>query len=122
MEHQLIEIIKLAGYLLEAFGVLVVIIGSCIATWNFLRTHKHLSENQAYRRYRQNLGRSIILGLEFLIAGDIIRTIVVPESLENVAILALIVLIRTFLGITLHLEVEGRWPWEKETPPADRDS
>jgi len=78
---------------------------------------KRLSENQAYRAFRQNLGRSIILGLEFLIAGDIIRTIVVPESLENVAILALIVIIRTFLSITLHLEVEGRWPWEKDTPP-----
>ena len=59
-------------------------------------------------------GRSIILGLEFLIAGDIIRTVVVADTLENVAILGLIILMRTFLSITLHLEIEGRWPWQSE--------
>ena len=59
-------------------------------------------------------GRSIILGLEFLIAGDIIRTVVVADTLENVAVLGLIILIRTFLSVTLHLEVEGRWPWQAE--------
>ena len=56
------------------------------------------------------LNGSIILGLAFLIAGDIIRTVVV-DTLENVAILGLIILIRSFLSVTLHLEVEGRWPW-----------
>ncbi len=114
MEHQLIEIVKLAGYAIEVFGVIVVIIGSGVATVNFLRTFRVLPEGIAYRKYRQNLGRSIILGLEFLIAGDIVRTVVVAESLENVGILALIILIRTFLSLTLHLEVEGRWPWQKE--------
>jgi uncharacterized membrane protein len=58
------------------------------------------------------LGRSIILGLEFLIAGDIIRTVVVASTLENIAALGLIILIRTFLSVALHLEVEGRWPWQ----------
>ena len=62
--------------------------------------------------FRRQLGRSIILGLEFLIAGDIIRTVIVADTLANVAILGLIILIRTFLGLTLHLEVEGRWPWQ----------
>jgi uncharacterized membrane protein len=59
------------------------------------------------------------LGLEFLVAGDIIRTVVVAPTLENVVILGLIVLIRTFLSRALHLEVEGRWPWQRaeETRP-----
>ena len=67
----------------------------------------------AYRSYRQGLGRAILLGLEFLIAGDIIRTVVVAPTLENVMILALIVVVRTFLSVALQLEVEGRWPWNR---------
>lgn len=109
-----IEIISVAGYAVEAAGVLVVILGSCLASVVFFRTFRKLPEGIAYRTYRRQLGRSIILGLEFLIAGDIIRTVVVAYTLENVAILGLIILIRSFLSVTLNLEVEGRWPWQTE--------
>jgi uncharacterized membrane protein len=71
--------------------------------------------------YRQDLGRAILLGLEFLIAGDIIRTVVVAPTLENVMILALIVVIRTFLSMALQLEVEGRWPWQRAEEPIRHD-
>lgn len=108
------ELISIAGYGIEAFGVLIVIIGSCVATAGFLRSYRQLPAAIAYQTYRQKIGRSIILGLEFLIAGDIIRTVIVAESLENIAMLALIILIRTFLSLTLHLEVEGRFPWQPE--------
>ena len=108
------EIISIAGYAIEAIGVLVVIVGSCISSVAFIRTFRQLPEGIAYCTYRRQLGRSIILGLEFLIAGDIIRTVVVADTLENVAVLGLIILIRTFLSVTLHLEVEGRWPWQTE--------
>ncbi|MEP3855554.1 MAG: DUF1622 domain-containing protein [Porticoccus sp.] len=108
------EMISLAGYAIEATGVLVVMVGSVLSTINFLRVYRHQLEGVAYRVYRRQLGRSIILGLEFLIAGDIIRTVIVETSLENVAVLGLIILIRTFLSLTLHLEIEGRWPWQPE--------
>ena len=108
------EIISIAGYGIEAVGVLVVVVGSCISSVAFIRTFRQLPEGIAYRTFRRQLGRSIILGLEFLIAGDIIRTVVVADTLENVAVLGLIILIRTFLSVTLHLEVEGRWPWQSE--------
>jgi len=111
---QFAEIISIAGYSIEAVGVLVVIVGSCISSIVFIRTFRNLPEGIAYRTYRRQLGRSIILGLEFLIAGDIIRTVVVADTIENVAILGLIILIRSFLSVTLHLEVEGRWPWQTE--------
>jgi uncharacterized membrane protein len=88
-------------------GVLVVVAGSLIASVAFIRTFLGLPEGVVYRTYRRQLGRSIILGLEFLIAGDIIRTVLVAE----------IVLIRSFLSITLHLEVEDRWPWQPEHRP-----
>lgn len=112
--------IAIAGYAIEAFGVLVVIIGSLRSTSVFLRTYRQQPDGVAYMRYRKDLGRSIILGLEFLIAGDIIRTVVVADSLANVGILALIILIRSFLSVTLHLEVEGRFPWQKESEAVPR--
>jgi uncharacterized membrane protein len=67
---------------------------------------------EAYRIVRTVFGRSILLGLEFLVAADIIRTVAVQPSLENVAVLGLIVLIRTFLSFSLEVEIDGRWPWQ----------
>jgi uncharacterized membrane protein len=127
MTMQFTEIISIAGYAVETAGVIVVVVGSGIASAVFLRTFRALPQGIAYRTYRRQLGRSIILGLEFLIAGDIIRTVVVADTLENVAILGLIILIRSFLSVTLHLEVEGRWPWQTEKREArygatDRDA
>ncbi|WP_346763006.1 DUF1622 domain-containing protein [Arthrobacter sp. Soil736] len=71
-----------------------------------------------YRSYRQLLGRSILLGLELLVAADIIRTVAVTPTFESVGVLAIIVLIRTFLSFSLELEITGRWPWQKEPSPA----
>lgn len=110
----LMEILAACGVGLEAFGVFVVVLGSIYATFTYIKTFRKIEHEVAYKTYRKQLGRSIMLGLEFLIAGDIIRTVIVHTSLENVAVLALIILLRTFLSITLHLEVEGRWPWERE--------
>lgn len=106
------DIISVAGYAIEGIGVLVIIVGMLIASLQFLR-HVRPNAEQAYRGYRRQLARSIILGLEFLIAGDIIRTVVVENTLSNVTVLGLIILIRSFLSVTLHLEVEGRWPWQE---------
>ena len=70
-----------------------------------------------YSSYRQDLGRAILLGFEFLIAGDIIRTVVVAPTIQNVLVLGLIVLIRTFLSLSLQLEIEGKLPWRREAQP-----
>jgi uncharacterized membrane protein len=106
------ELMELVGRCVDAFGVLIIVIGAAVATGHFVL--RHMADfNTAYRAYRQGLGRAILLGLEFLIAGDIIRTVVVAPTLENVLILALIVIIRTFLSMALQLEVEGRWPWHR---------
>lgn len=116
---QFTEIISIAGYAIEAIGALVILVGSGIASLQFIRTYRLAPEGEAYTSFRRALGRSIILGLEFLIAGDIIRTVVVADTLENVAILGLIILMRTFLSVTLHLEIEGRWPWQSEKHDAN---
>ncbi|MBW1783096.1 MAG: DUF1622 domain-containing protein [Deltaproteobacteria bacterium] len=106
------ELMEAIGTAIDAVGVLVIVVGALIATGRFLFRRQEESGN-AYRVYRQSLGRAILLGLEFLVAGDIIRTVAVAPTLDNVLILGLIVLIRTFLSMALQLEVDGRWPWQR---------
>ncbi len=112
------EVMEGIGRAIDAVGVLVIVGGAILATGRFF-VNRHETASKSYRLYRQDLGRAILLGLEFLIAGDIIRTVVVAPTLENIVILGLIVLIRTFLSMALQLEVEGRWPWQRaeETGP-----
>jgi uncharacterized membrane protein len=103
----------IAGYVLEGVGVFTIVIGCIVATAWFAKNLRGLDRLAAYESLRRDLGRSIVLGLEFLIAGDIIRTVTVSPTFESVAILASIVLIRTFLTMMLTLEIEGRWPWQR---------
>jgi uncharacterized membrane protein len=112
------EVMDGIGRAVDAVGVFVIVAGAILATGRFL-VKRHEAASKSYRLYRQDLGRAILLALEFLIAGDIIRTVVVAPTLENIVILGLIVLIRTFLSMALQLEVEGRWPWKRveETGP-----
>ena len=106
------ELMEGIGTAIDAVGVLVIVIGALLATGRFLFRRQEEAGN-SYRIYRQSLGRAILLGLEFLVAGDIIRTVAVAPTLDNVLILGLIVLIRTFLSMALQLEVDGRWPWQR---------
>jgi uncharacterized membrane protein len=106
------EVMDGIGRAVDSVGVLVIVVGAILATGRFI-VKRHAESGILYRLYRQDLGRAILLGLEFLIAGDIIRTVVVAPTLENIVILGLIVLIRTFLSMALQLEVEGRWPWQR---------
>ncbi len=99
------------GYVIDAVGVLAIVAGLVVAAWRFAAAGRQ--EPDAYRRFRQDLGRGILLGLEFLVAADIIRTVAVTPTLEGVLILGLIVLIRTFLSMSLQVELEGRWPWQR---------
>lgn len=98
---------------LEFFGVAVILIGVAVATIGYLKDVFTLSGEIAYTRYRANLGRGILLGLEILIGADIIATIISPLTWESVGLLGLIVLIRTFLSFSLEAEIDGEWPWKR---------
>ena len=111
------DLMELTGRVLDAVGVCVIVLGSVIASFRFAGRPKS-GGSDGYRTYREDLGRAILLGLEFLVAGDIIRTVGVAPTLENVFILALIVVIRTFLSMALQLEVEGSWPWQRNAARA----
>lgn len=98
---------------LEFFGVAVILIGVGVATLVYLKDVFILAGENAYTRYRANLGRGILLGLEILIGADIIATIISPLTWESVGLLGLIVLIRTFLSFSLEAEIDGEWPWKR---------
>jgi uncharacterized membrane protein len=106
------EIVELAGLVVEGAGVLIILLGLLIASARFAFPGIRRA-GDAYRRYREDLGKAILLGLEFLVAGDIIRTVAVSPTLQNLLLLGLIVLIRTFLSMALEIELEGRLPWKR---------
>ena len=106
---------------IDGVGVLVVVVGLVLATVAFVRAvlapdAASGEEHTPYRVYRQAIGRAILLGLEFLVAADIIRTVAVDPTFESVGVLAIIVAVRTFLSFTLDVELEGRWPWQPPRP------
>lgn len=100
---------------IEAVGLAVIVGGTLLATMSFLRRlARREGVTDTYRRYRADLGRAILLGLEFLVAADIIGTVVVDPTFRNLGVLGLIVLIRTFLSFSLEVEISGRLPWQKD--------
>jgi len=101
--------VETVGLVIDGLGVAVIVIGITVAA---VRLVVNRAPGDRYRRLRQDIGLSILLGLELLIAGDIIRTVAVTPTLDGVLVLGLIVLIRTFLSMTLQVELEGRWPWQ----------
>jgi uncharacterized membrane protein len=101
------------GRWVDAAGVAVIVIGVVLATVVAAGALLRRQRGTIYATYRRRLGRSILLGLEFLVAADIIKTVAVTPTFESVGVLALIVLIRTFLSWTLELEITGHWPWQK---------
>lgn len=111
-----------ATRIIELVGVLLILGGAAAATVRFLTRWASTGLDSAYREYRQHLGRAILLGLEFLVAGDIINTVAVDPTFRSVGVLAGIVAIRTFLSFSLEVEIEGRWPWNRwqiGTAPAE---
>ncbi len=102
---------ELVGLVVDGAGVLIIVLGIALATARYL--FRRQQTDDPYRRFRQDVGRGILLGLEFLVAADIIRTVAIAPTLDNVLVLGLIVLIRTFLSIALQVELEGRWPWHR---------
>jgi uncharacterized membrane protein len=113
--NQVIEAIgrglDVAGIAAIAGGVGLTVLLSAGRLWR--------RQSQVYRRFRQDVGRAILLGLELLVAADIIRTVAISPTLQSVAILSGIVLVRTFLSFSLDVELNGSWPWQRRTESAD---
>ena len=113
--------IRLVGTCIETFGVFIIVAGIIWST--FLYVHRR-GANWDYDQYRIRIGRSLLLGLEVLVAADIVKTIAIELTFTSLGLLGGLVLVRTFLSWTLVLEIEGRWPWRRELLPMSvvRDS
>lgn len=116
-EHDFEDGVEAVAQLIDIAGVAVIVIGILYATWRYLDRLRR-EGGDVFRGYRQQIGRAILLGLEFLVAADIIRTVAVAPTFRGVGVLAVIVAIRTFLSFTLEVELEGRWPWQRRASRA----
>jgi uncharacterized membrane protein len=106
--------IRMVGSGIEIFGVLIIVMGIAWSTYLRLRRPMPAENTEAYKI---RIGRSLLLGLEVLVAADIVKTIAHELSFISLSLLAGLVLVRTFLSWTLVLEIDGRWPWQREPSP-----
>ena len=114
------NIIEYIGRGLEATGVAIIVIGIVISLVAYARrVFGDASPERAFIETRKDIGRSILFGLEVLVAGDIVLTVAIDPSFSSVGVLAAIVLIRTFLSFTLEVEIDGQWPWQKNREPSE---
>ena len=106
--------IELIGTGFEIAGIIVLVLGSILAFGRYVVTLIRFREGPAaFRGLRLYLGRSIVLGLELLIAADIIHSVAIAPTFASVGVLGLIVLVRTFLSWSLEVEINGEWPWQR---------
>ncbi len=116
------EFIKVTSLVIEYLAVAIIagMVGySTIRYFKLLIGNRH-SPDANYREYKHTLGKGLLLGLEILVAADVIRTVALEPTFENIAALGLLVLVRTFLSWSLVVEVENRWPWQKNQTSAER--
>ena len=107
--------IHLVGVGIELFGVFIIVAGIVWSTYLCVRWRMKTTHH--YDDYKIRIGRSLLLGLEVLVAADIVKTIAIELTFTSLGLLAGLVLVRTFLSWTLVLEIEGRWPWSRELSP-----
>ncbi|MGY5850166.1 DUF1622 domain-containing protein [Salegentibacter sp. F14] len=112
MEDKVKELIEITALVIEGIGILVMVIGIFIALGRYAFKRQGV-KIRSFQKIREELGRAILLGLEILIAADIIATVVHDAKIGQILNLGLIILIRTFLSFTLEVEIEGKWPWKQ---------
>lgn len=102
--------------LIDYTGVAIIAVGAFLAVVRLIRDllNSATSREEAYTNVRSFLGRSLLLGLELLVAGDVIKTVAVEATLQGVSVLALLVVVRTILSISIDIEVDGRFPWQAQ--------
>jgi uncharacterized membrane protein len=106
------EVARISSLVLEGASFAVILLAALIATAVFIARSMRVGLVANYRDYRANLGRGILIGLELLIAADILKSVVIDPTLESMLVLGGIVVIRTFLSISLEVEINGHWPWQ----------
>ena len=113
-DQWLIDLVRITTRVVEIAGVAIIVSGAFATLLLFLaRLARGADRDKAVTDFRSSLGRAILLGLEFLVAADIVNTVAIEPTLNSLAVLAGVVAIRTFLSFSLEAEIEGRWPWQR---------
>ena len=113
MTEQILEFLEKAGLIITVFAVLVIVIGFARATVRYFLRLRKLSPEENFSTFKIALGTALLLGLEILVLADVIETITVESTYQSLAVLAIIVVLRTGVSWSLALETEGHWPWQK---------
>ena len=119
MPEEVRELLGLVIKLLEIAGAGALVLGFLVGTFNYLRRYFREGADAARARYRQSLGRTVLIGLEVLVAATVIKTITLDPTIRSAGMLAITVVIRTMLSWTTMLEVYGHWPWQKAPAPEE---
>jgi uncharacterized membrane protein len=107
------ELMEHAAQGFDALGAGVLVVGLLWSAGLALRTWRSAGGRRAYQALRESFGGVLLLSLEVLVAADLIRTVAVAPTVQNVSVLGLIVLIRTFLSFSLQVEIDGTLPWRR---------
>lgn len=119
MDETVKELVHGAVLTMEVVAVLIIVAGLAIGLARFaVGVVRQGSRAESYHRFRVWMGRALLLGLEILVAADVVNTVALEPTLSNVLALGLLVVIRTFLGWSLVVEIEGRWPWQAKVTPS----
>ncbi|HEY8592109.1 MAG TPA: DUF1622 domain-containing protein [Sphingomicrobium sp.] len=114
LEEIALAVAPFVSRMIELTGIAIIALGAFATLGIFAyRMAARQPYEEAVAAFRSSLGRAILLGLEFLVAADIINTVAIEPTLQSLAVLAGIVAIRTFLSFSLEVEIEGRWPWQR---------
>lgn len=109
---EMIFYIEIIARVIESLGVAIIAAGSFFFIFRFLVLYMFRNKTKTFTQLRRELGKAILLGLEVLVAADIIATVSTEPTMERVLVLGLIIIIRTFLSFSLEMELEGRFPWQ----------
>ena len=111
--QRILEWIEYAALVIEILAVVIIVVAMFWALGHYVvRAVSRPEDEELYKQLKVRLGRALLLGLEILVAADIVRTVALEATLQSVVVLGLLVLIRTFLSWALVVEIEGRWPWQ----------
>jgi uncharacterized membrane protein len=118
----ILDLIEIAALVIEVLAVTIIVVAVMFGLWRYI-LHAYKTDNslisERYAAYKMTLGRALLLGLEILVAADIIKTVALETTFESVLVLGMLVIIRIALGWSLIVEMEGRWPWQGKSEEAE---
>jgi uncharacterized membrane protein len=114
MAEQILELLERASWFINLFAVLIIVAGFALSLVRYFSRYSSTDLDENFARFKADLGRILLLGLEILVLADVLESITVEPTYQTLSVLAFLVVVRTIVSWTLTLEIEGKWPWQSE--------